>query len=353
MNSAPRPERSDSTAQVHPPGVEASARLIASLEAAIGTTVVGQEGVIQEAVACVLAGGHGLLEGPPGLAKTLLVRSLAHAVGLSFSRIQFTPDLLPADITGTDVLVEDGNRRSFEFRSGPLFGNIVLADEINRATPRTQAALIEAMAEGTVHSGGTRHALPQPFSVLATQNPIEHEGTFPLPEAQLDRFLLKIVVRTPSEEALVEILSRTDLPEPTLPEPVLSREQLTGLIDEARKVALAEPLARQVSRIVAATDVTSPRCTDAARRNLRLGISPRGGEAVCRVARVAALRAGRSFVSADDLAWALRPALRHRLLPSFDAEARGLIGDTLLRDVLHDLPKLPSEVEEILQSIAE
>ncbi len=330
-----------------------AAAQIASLEAAIGATVVGQAGVIGEAVACVLAGGHGLLEGPPGLAKTLLVRSLASAVGLSFSRIQFTPDLLPADITGTDVLVEDGNKRSFEFREGPLFGHIVLADEINRATPRTQAALIEAMAEGTVHSGGVRHSLPQPFSVLATQNPIEHEGTFPLPEAQLDRFLLKVVVRTPPEDALVEILSRTNRATPTLPDPVMTREQLQGLIAAGRSVALAEPLARHVSRIVTATDVTSPRCTDAARRNLRLGISPRGGEAVCRVARVAALRAGRAYVSAEDLAWALRPALRHRLLPSFDAEARGLIGDALLRDVLHDVPKLPSEVESILQAIAD
>jgi len=326
---------------------------IRALEEAISGTVLGQGAVIREAVACLLAGGHGLLEGPPGVAKTLLVKSLANAAGMQFSRIQFTPDLLPADITGTEVLEDGPEGRRFVFRKGPLFGNVVLADEVNRATPRTQAALIEAMAERTVSSGTQRHALPDPFTVLATQNPIEMEGTFPLPEAQLDRFLLKTLVQPPDERALVEVFSRTDRAEPALPQPVLGVEETRALITEVRSVAVAEPLLKQVARVIRATDPRGPGATDSARRNLRLGASPRGGEAICRVARVAALREGRSYVVAGDLAWALLPALRHRLLPSFEAEARGLTQDALVRDVLHDLPELPEEVERVLAAVEE
>jgi len=329
----------------------AAATRIHALEDAVGGTVLGQANVIREAVACMLAGGHGLLEGPPGVAKTLLVKSLAAAAGISFSRIQFTPDLLPADITGTEIIVDDADGRRFEFRRGPLFGNVILADEINRATPRTQSALIEAMAEGTVSAGTVRHELPTPFTVLATQNPVEMEGTFPLPEAQLDRFLLKIVVPPPDEEALVRVFERTSLAAAQLPGNVLSKADLETLLAEVRGVEIPEALLRQVARVIRATDPTGPKGTDAARRNLRLGASPRGGEAICRVARVAALREGRHYAVPADLAWALKPALRHRLLPSFEAEARGLTGDALVADVLHDLPELPDEVQAILDAI--
>jgi len=306
---------------------------------------------VQEAVACLLAGGHGLLEGAPGMGKTLLVRCLASASGLGFSRIQFTPDLLPADITGTDVMNPSEPGRPFEFRPGPIFGNVVLADEVNRATPRTQSALIEAMAERGVSVGNERHALPDPFCVLATQNPIEMEGTFPLPEAQLDRFLLKILVPPPPEDALVTIFERTNRREPLLPEPIMSHEELLRLIDEIRQVVIPEPLLALVARWVRATSPFGIEATDVARRTLRLGASPRGGEAICRASRVAALREGRSYVTSEDLGWALLPALRHRLLPSFEAEARGLVGDALVADVLHDVPALPEEVERVLAAI--
>ena len=336
--------------QAEAPRREAAAR-IRALEDAVGAVVVGQAEPVREAVACVLAGGHALLEGAPGLGKTLLVRSLAAALGLEFSRVQFTPDLLPADVTGTTILVEGAEGRRFEFRPGPLFGNVVLADEVNRATPRTQSALLEAMQEGFVSVGRERRPLPHPFCVLATQNPVEMEGTFPLPEAQLDRFLLKVLVPPPDESALVTIFTRTADAAPAAPAPVLSRETLDGLVAEARGVAIPEPLLRHVARIVRATDPRGPAATDAARKSLRLGASPRAGEAICRLARVAALRAGRGYVVLDDVAATLLPALRHRLLPSFEAEARGQVGDALVSEVLHDLPDLPPEVERVLAAI--
>ncbi|MGE0193019.1 MAG: AAA family ATPase [Planctomycetota bacterium] len=330
------------------PPAEAT-RLLGALEQAVASTVLGQAEVIREVLCCVVGGGHALLEGPPGVGKTLLVRALSQAAGLELSRIQFTPDLLPADVTGTDILVEGPEGRTFRFQPGPLFGQLVLADEVNRATPRTQSALIEAMAEGTVSVGGTGHPLPRPFTVLATQNPIEHEGTFPLPEAQLDRFLLKVEIRSPDEADLVRILSRTDRERPPLPDPVTDAAGVRGLIAAARGVPIPDPLLRQIARVVRATDPAYG--TSAARRSLRMGASPRGGEAMCRVARVRALLEGRAHVVADDLAWALRPTLRHRLLPSFEAEARGLVGDALVADVLHDLPELPPEVERVLEAI--
>jgi MoxR-like ATPase len=333
------------------PSPEAARARIEALEAAVGQTVLGQARAIRETLVCLLAGGHALLEGPPGVGKTLLVRSLASATGLSFARVQFTPDLLPADVTGTHVLSDGPEGRTFAFQRGPLFGNLVLADEINRATPRTQSALLEAMAEQAVSVGNERIPLPRPFCVLATQNPVEMEGTFPLPEAQLDRFLFKVAVEAPDEAALVAIFQRSDRPEATLPAPVLGSGEVEALQAAARAVTLAEPLARQVARIVRATDPAGMAATASARRNLRLGASPRAGEAVCRAARAVALASGRAHVALGDVAFALRPALRHRLLPSFEAEARGLTGDRLVADVLHDLPEMPAEVQRVLAAL--
>jgi len=328
-----------------------AASRIHALEAAVASTVVGQDRVVELTLAAFLAGGHALLEGSPGLGKTLLVRSLAAALGLEFGRIQFTPDLLPADVTGTLVLEETPDGRRFAFRAGPVFANLVLADEINRATPRTQSALLEAMQEGAITVGRDRHALPAPFCVLATQNPIDMEGTFPLPEAQLDRFLAKIVVSPPDEAALVAVLGRASAVAPTLPAPVLSPHDGPALLEAVRAVAMTEPLLRTVARSVLATDPRGAAATASARRNLRLGASPRAGEAICRLARVRALRAGRGYVDASDVAAVSLPALRHRLLPAFEAEARGLVGDALVADVLHDVPDLPREVVEVLSAI--
>jgi MoxR-like ATPase len=207
------------------------------------------------------------------------------------------------------------------------------------------------MQEGAVTVGRERHALPRPFCVVATQNPVEMEGTFPLPEAQLDRFLVKVLVAPPEEAALVEVLRRSSRATPSLPSPVLGPDEVPALAGAIRAVAVADPLLRQAARIVRATDPRGPGGTDAARRNLRLGVSPRGGEALVRVAQVAAARDGRGFVDASDLSWALLPTLRHRLLPSFEAEARGLVGDALVTEVLHDLPDLPSEVEAVLAAV--
>ena len=333
------------------PAVTTASERIAALESAVSSTVLGQDEVIREAIACLLAGGHALLEGSPGMGKTLLVKSIAAATGLDFSRIQFTPDLLPADITGTDILLETPEGRRFEFQRGPLFGNVILADEVNRATPRTQSALIQAMAEQTISTGREQLQLPDPFVVLATQNPVEMEGTFPLPEAQLDRFLMKILVPPPDESSLVSIFERTSGAQAPLPEPVTDLDGIRKLIAEVRSVAIAGPLLLQVARVVRATDPSRGVGTDSARRDLRLGASPRAGEAICRVARVSALRAGRGYVNAEDLAWALKPTFRHRLLASFEAEARGLTGDALVADVLHDVPELPAEVEAVLAEI--
>jgi MoxR-like ATPase len=292
-----------------------------------------------------------MLEDFPGVGKTMLAKALALSVHCHFARIQFTPDLLPSDVTGVNIFNQ--KTTEFEFRPGPIFANVVLADEINRTAPRTQSALLEAMQEGAVTVGRERHALPVPFCVLATQNPVEMEGTFPLPEAQLDRFLVKILVSPPEEAALVEIFRRTGAggAPPAAGGPVLDRAGLLWLSGQAAGVAAADPLLRQIARIVRATDPRGPGATESARRNLRLGASPRAGEAIVRLARIEALRDGRGHVSAADVAAVVTPALRHRLLPSFEAEARGLSGDALVADVLHDLPDLPPEVEAVLRAI--
>jgi len=305
----------------------------------IARVVVGMEDVVDELFAALLAGGHVLLEGPPGLGKTLLVKSLASALDLEFARVQCTPDLLPADVTGAEVLSDSDSRlhgggtAQLAFREGPVFTNVLLVDEINRATPRTQSALLEAMEESRVTSGRTSRDLPDPFAVFATQNPIEMEGTYPLPEAQLDRFLAKVLLVSPSVEDLVEIVRRTTGPEQMPPAAVLGADAVRAARALTREIALAPALAESAARLVAATHPDSPHATDAVRRAVRLGASPRGARALVLGAKARALLAGRPHVGSDDLQRAMLPALRHRLVLSFEAEASGTTPDAVLADL--------------------
>jgi len=310
------------------------------LQAEVGKVIVGQEQVVEDVLIALAAHGHVLLEGVPGLGKTLLVRSLAQALRLDFSRVQFTPDLMPADIIGTHLLIDDpaGGRR-LEFRKGPVFTQVLLADEINRATPKTQSALLEAMAEGSVTTGGTRHTLPGPFFVLATQNPLEMEGTYPLPEAQLDRFFSKVLVPFPTLDELGGIIDRTTGTETPAAEPVLDAADLIEMQQTVRRVLLADPVKRYALSIVLGTHPTGPGATEAAGRWLRYGASPRGAQAIILGARVRALLDGRPQVGFDDVVASAAPALRHRLLLGFEAEGEGLTADDVVQQVLDEVPR--------------
>jgi MoxR-like ATPase len=303
-----------------------------NLRSAIGRVIVGQETLIDGLLTALLAGGHVLLEGLPGLGKTHLVKALAGALGLALARVQCTPDLMPADITGAEILARDGaDGQRLVFQPGPIFANLVLVDEINRATPKTQAALLEAMQEAQVTHGGVRHALPTPFWVVATQNPIEIEGTYPLPEAQLDRFLVKLQVDYPDADGLLAMLevSLDDEPALHLP-PVLASGRVQALMALARSVVIAAPLKRAAVDLVLATH---PR-PDGTASHLRYGASPRALQSILRAARVSALMAGRAHVNADDLAAAALPCLRHRVLLTLDAELAGERADDILARIL-------------------
>ena len=309
------------------------------LVAAIGRTVVGQRDAVDGVVTALLAGGHALIEGVPGLGKTLLVRTLAEAVEGTFSRIQFTPDLMPSDITGTQILEDlaDGRRR-LEFQRGPIFANLVLADEINRATPKTQSALLEAMQERSVTIGKTTHALPQPFFVLATQNPIEMEGTYPLPEAQLDRFFFKIRVAYPDRDDLHAILERTTGAAPAPAGAVLTAGRVMELRALVRDVPIARPIQDFAVRLVEATH-PGPRATAAVTRAVRYGSSPRGAQALVLAAKIAALRDGRLTPSFDDVRRAAVPALAHRILLTFEGEADGVRVEDVVRTLIAEVPE--------------
>ncbi len=323
-------------------------KAIRDLETEIRRAVVGQDQVVHEILVCLLAGGHALLEGAPGLGKTLLVRTLARCLRLAFSRIQFTPDLMPADVTGTNVIVEDADgRKRFEFQRGPIFGNIVLADEINRATPKTQSALLEAMQECGVTVAGTRHPIDPPFFVLATENPIEMEGTYPLPEAQLDRFLFKILVPSPDEATLVRIVEATTGAAAQEPRPVLDGPRLLALLDLARRVPVAEPLVQYAARLVRATQPGSGDAAAAARKHLRYGAGVRGAQALVLAAKVEALLKGRVHVAFEDLRAVAKPALRHRLILNFEGEAEGVQQDAIIDAVLDGMPAVPAEVSRL------
>ncbi len=317
-----------------PPPADGVAALVAAMgrvRTAVAQRVVGQAQVVDEVLLAMAAGGHALLVGVPGLAKTLLVRSVAEAMDLPFRRIQFTPDLVPSDITGTEILEEGaGGARAFRFVPGPVFANIVLADEINRAPPRTQAALLEAMQERSVTAAGTTMPLPAPFFVLATQNPIEQEGTYPLPEAQLDRFLFDIRVGYPSEAEEVAILRRTTGREAEPMAPVLDGAALAALQRAVREVPCSDLLLQHAARLVRASRPDDPGAPPLVRQYVRWGAGPRAGQALVLGAKASALLGGRGAVSPADLHRVLHPVLRHRILPTFAAEGDGITADALV-----------------------
>jgi len=329
------------TTQTHQE-LQAMQRDLATLTAEVQRVIVGQDKVIRSVVTCLLAGGHGLLEGVPGLGKTLLIRTLARAVDLDFARIQFTPDLMPADIVGTSMLLQSegdtSGRPVLQYQPGPIFANIVLADEINRATPKTQSALLEAMAEGTVTAGGQTRSLPNPFLVLATQNPLEMEGTYPLPEAQLDRFLFKMQVEFPAEDELIRILDRTtgiDVAEVT---PTLDAHRIGQMRELVRAIPVTDSITRYVVRVLRATHPEDSRAPDMVKRYVRFGGSPRGAQAMLLGSRIRCILDGRMTPSIDDVRAVASEALRHRVILNFEGEAEGIAVDDCLAKVLAAVP---------------
>ncbi len=308
---------------------------VKGIEGEIGKAIIGQKDIVRQVLISVLAGGNVLLEGVPGLGKTQLVKTLAKVMDLSFSRIQFTPDLMPADVMGTNIIVKDeGGNSRFEFQKGPIFANLVLADEINRATPKTQSALLEAMQEQTVTVGKSTYSLPQPFQVLATQNPIEMEGTYPLPEAQMDRFLFKLSVLFPSFEELRDIMDIT-----TSNKTVELQKMVDGAsILEMRKVIREVPIARPVQdyalKVVMATHPESNEAPESSRRYIRFGASPRAAQAIITASRARALMEGRYNVSFEDIRYVAYPSLRHRFFLNYDAVADGVTTDGLIEELL-------------------
>src|SRR5713226_418517 len=339
------PALAASEAQREAPGEEDIAsfmHIAQQLENELCSIIVGQERVIRELLLALFAGGHVLLEGVPGLGKTLLVRTLSDALELKFARIQFTPDLMPADIVGTTIVTEQsdhntaGNRRVFSFQPGPIFANIVLADEVNRATPKTQSDLLEGMQEHTVSVGDATRPLPKPFFVLATQNPLEMEGTYPLPEAQLDRFLFKVLVRFPNAKDLLHIVDTTVGTRTLRAKQVASGEQLTKLIETAKAVPVATHIKEYAIRLLLATHPDQEDVPEKVRSFVRYGASPRGLQALIMTSRVRALLEGRFNVSMEDIKEVAYPALRHRLILNFDGLAEGITPEEIIETIIQE-----------------
>ena len=321
------------------PGVEARVKEFGAsfekMRGELAKVIVGQNEIVENVLVAMLAGGHVLLEGLPGLGKTKLIKTIADTFELAFSRIQCTPDLMPADILGTTILSEDAHgKRGFEFQRGPIFGNVVLTDEINRATPKTQSALLQAMQEGAVSIGNTTYPLAQPFFVLATQNPIELEGTYPLPEAQLDRFMLKLLSPPPDLNSLVTILERTTAGSGAVVSKVLSGVELMAIRTLVHNVPAATAVLQYAARIVMATHPEQAHAPQSVRSYVKYGSSPRGAQAIVLCAKVQALLKGRYHVAIEDVKSMVRPALRHRLILNFEGEAAGVKADTILDDIL-------------------
>src|SRR5688572_7659188 len=306
----------------------------------LGRVIVGHDDIVHGVLTCLFVGGHCLLEGVPGLGKTLLVRTLAETLDLDFSRIQFTPDLMPADILGTNMIVEDqSGRREFQFQKGPIFTQICLADEINRATPKTQSALLEAMQERSISIAGQQYKLKEPFFVMATQNPIEQEGTYPLPEAQLDRFFFKLVVGYSSREELNTILDRTTKGEVIRPDKVMDGKEIVELQGLVREVILAQHVQDYIVRLTLSTHPEGPFALPVTNQYLRWGSSPRGAQTIALAAKVRALLGGRYNVSFEDVRRVFVPALRHRVILNFEAEAEGIDPDQVLLELLQKVPE--------------
>jgi len=316
-------------------GIESFQSDYDAITAELAKVIVGHQQVIDEVLTCLLAGGHALLEGVPGLGKTLLVRTLARTLDMQFSRIQFTPDLMPADITGTNIVVSDTHGgKQFNFQPGPIFANLVLADEINRATPKTQSAVLEAMSEQTVSVSRTTHQLPGPFMVLATQNPLEMEGTYPLPEAQLDRFMLKIMLNSPDAGELVGILDRTTGTDCPQADTVTAADRILEMRRTVRKVRTASAVSEYIANVILATCPTTDLAPEATRKYVRYGASPRGAQSILLAAKVRALGQGRANVAFADIRQCAPAALRHRLILSFEGQADSVTTDDVIAQVL-------------------
>jgi MoxR-like ATPase len=313
---------------------EAFAERAQAIEREVGRVIVGQRELVRQTLTGLLANSHVLLEGVPGLGKTMLVRTIADVIDCSFNRIQFTPDLMPADITGTNILVEEGGQRVFKFQAGPIFANLVLADEINRATPKTQSSLLEAMQEHQVTVARQRYKLDPPFFVLATQNPLEMEGTYPLPEAQLDRFLFKVMVPFPSEDDLVAIMDRTTGAEVVSASKVCTAAEIVEMQRLARAVPIAPHVTAYAVSVLAATHPDNARAPGLVRDYVRYGGSPRGAQALVTGGKIYALLDGRFNVSTDDIRAVALPALRHRIILNFEGEAEGITSESVIRAVV-------------------